>query len=85
MKHKHAEMIYAKAANMAQVVFYRDTCDDKFHIKPSKEKRWIGVWREFVTPRSFDSRDSAEFWVTHNSGANQDYWQFIEIEIEIEI
>ena len=53
----------------------------KFRINQRKEKRWIAVWREFVTPRSFESRDSAEFWVTHNSVANQDYWQFIEIEI----
>ena len=156
MKHKHAEMICAKAANMELVVFcygngkwferacgfseirwwenrryflclpqHKEVClhwlnggeyqvnelaqenmlsiDQTiekggwcldhwfmskvftFRIKSRKEKRWIGVWRESVTPRSFESRDSAEFWVTHNSGANQDYWQFIEIEIEIEI
>lgn len=52
-------------------------------IKPRKEKRWIGVKKGECTPRNFETRDDAVFWINSNAQSSSDYWQLIEIEIEI--
>lgn len=52
-------------------------------IKPKKEKRWILVRNDSVTARNFHCKYDATFWVDHNTDANSDYWQFIEIEVEV--
>lgn len=56
---------------------------NKYRIKPRKEKRWIGVNKDQCTPRNFETRDDAIFWVNANGQSSSDYWQFVEIEIEI--
>lgn len=58
---------------------------NEYRIKPRKEKRWIAYRKGFgdCAPRTFDSVESAKFWVNHNSEASEDYWAFAEIEVEV--
>ena len=55
----------------------------KMRIKPRKEKRWIAVCKGECAPRNFETIDSAKFWIDKNASMNSDYWQFIEIEMEV--
>lgn len=58
--------------------------DVEFRIKPRKEKRWIAVDGDGnVAPKIFLYELDAKFWVNYNTEKCQDYWQFIEIEVEI--
>ncbi|AUR99165.1 hypothetical protein NVP1263B_05 [Vibrio phage 1.263.B._10N.286.51.B1] len=150
MKHKHYEMIMAKAANMDLVVFYKLPCEEwwqpdseceslpdeveidyflclpqhkdaclhwlntgevqglvcgkwvdlyqedmdmslplsfrcklnEFRIKPRKEKRWIGVYKNGATTDACLLRKEAENHPMITDVSVND-WQFIEIEVEV--
>lgn len=55
-------------------------------IKPKKEKRWIGVYGKHITENHFGSKSEVEKHVNESpvySNCAHNWWQFIEIEIEV--
>ncbi len=57
-----------------------------FRIKPKKEKVWIGVYGKHVTENHFGSKSEVEKHVNESpvySNCAHNWWQFIEIEIEV--
>ncbi len=60
--------------------------DATSRIKPKKEKRWIGVYGKHVTENHFGSKSEVEKHVDESpvySNCAHNWWQFIEIEIEV--
>ncbi len=62
-------------------------CDNyTSRIKPKKEKVWIGVYGKHVTENHFGSKSEVEKHVDESpvySNCAHNWWQFIEIEIEV--
>ncbi len=59
----------------------------RFRIKPKKEKRWIGYCANTnqTFPHPQKSKDVAEDYAMRNYGYEIGKWQFLEIEIEVEV
>lgn len=59
--------------------------DLKFRIKPKKEKRWIGVFRDGDLLRNTELSYKTKEQVMGDAHAPRGFagWQFIEIEVEV--